>query len=235
MATASIVQLWYRMMGLAKAGTSGMDNQFAFNGRMDSVQKSLTELLIEVAEENQGITDALNWLKKSSGNLTSDGDGSITFPDDYLHIDSLSYVTGGSKWPATKLRTAEVDMTSSSPIRNSNFANNELNYYFIGGTLYVSPEVEDVVVNMRYYKQVPAAEIVLTPTSDDTGDYVTPTVGTELGWPVNMFNLLLFMMLEQYSIEVKENLLLEYAEMGISREMVRTKMSDFQGYDRRKV
>jgi len=236
MATASIVNLWYRMMGLAKAGTSGMDDAASFNGKIDSVQKSLAELLIEVAEENQKVSDALSWLKKTSGNLTTASDGSITFPSDYLHIDSLSFVAGGKKYPGIKLRTSEIDMSATSPIRGSNAtAPNENNYYFMAGTLYVSPEVAAIVVNMRYYKQVPAATIVLTPTSDSNGDYVIPTVGTDLGWPVQMFNLLLYMVLEQYGVEVKENMLIQYAEMGITKEMIRTKMSDFQGYDARKL
>lgn len=219
MATASIVQLWYRMMGLGKAGTSGMDDQFSFNGKVDSVQKALVEMLIDIAEENQKVTDALNWLKKSSGSITADGAGMIVMPTDYLHLDSLSFVSGGKNYPGSKLRTDEVDMTTTSPIRASNAtAPNENNYYFNSNTLYT--EVPASVVNMRYYKQVPAATIVLTPVSDDTGDYVTPTVGTDFGWPTSMFNLLLYMVLEQYGVEVKENLLLDYAQYGISKEII---------------
>jgi len=37
-----------------------------------------------------------------------------------------------------------------------------------------------------------------------------------------MFNLLLYMTLEQYGLEVKEQMLIQYAEMGITKEMVKT-------------
>lgn len=222
MATASIVNLWNRMMGLAKAGTSGMDDQDSFNGKIDSVQKSLGEILIDLAEENTKVTDALNWLKKTSGNLTPDGTGMIALPSDYLHIDSLSFIANAKKYPGTKLRTDEVDMTGTSPIRGDNAtAPNEQNYYFQNGALYLFDT--SATISMRYYKQVPTASIVLTAVSDGSGDYVTPSVGVEFGWPVQMFNLLLYMTLEQYAIEVKENLLIEYAQYGITKEMIRSR------------
>lgn len=226
-ATASIVNAWYQVMDIAKAGTSGQDSQNEFNRRVDSIQKTLVELLINVSEENQKVTDALDWLKKDSGTLTSGALGLVTLPDDYLHIDTAEIQISGVWQPATKLGTNSVSMTRTSPIRNDG-----TNYYFKANNLYTLPEVAAVPIRFLYFKEVPAASIVLTPQTMGNSDYVTPTVGTEFGWPTSMFNLLVYMLLEKYGISVKERLLYEFAQYGISEEMIQAKPTDFTNYDR---
>lgn len=226
-ATASIVNAWYQVMDIAKAGTSGQDSMDEFNRRVDAVQKTLAELLINVSEENQKVTDALDWLKKDSGALTSGAFGIVVLPDDYLHLDTCEIQISGVWEAATKLGTNSIAMTRTSPIRNDGS-----NYYFKANNMYVLPEVAAVPVRFIYFKEVPAASITLTPVSDDTGDYETPTVGVEFGWPTSMFNLLVYMLLEKYGISVKERLLYEFAQYGINEEMIKAKPTDFTDYDR---
>lgn len=218
-----VVQVWQRVMDLAKAGTSGMDTEDEYNGKMNSAQKIMQESLIDVAEVNQKASDALSWLKVASGPLISDANGSIAMPENYLHLDTLAYIDGSNaRWPATKLRTNEVEMTRSSPIRKPNLATKDINYYFKNGGLYVMPEQASIKVDFLYYKKVPDAAITLTPASDADSDAVTATVGTELGWPLSVFNLLVYLILEQFGVEIREEMLYEYAQFGITREMIKT-------------
>lgn len=217
-----IVEVWQRVMDLAKTGTSGQDTQDEFNGKSNSAQKILQEALIDVAEVNQKASDALSWLKVPSGNLTTDATGKITMPANYLHLDTLELIADGARWPAHKIRSNEVSNTRVSPIRKSDLAKHELNYYFKSGGIYTMPEQAGIVVDMMYYKKVPDASILLTPVSTPDSDLVTPQVGIEYGWPSSVFNLLVYLILEQLGMELKENILFEYSQFGITREMIKT-------------
>lgn len=217
-----IVEVWQRVMDLAKTGTSGMDTQDEFNGKTNAAQGMLQEQLIDAAEDNQKATDALAWLKVASGSLTSDSTGRITMPDDYLHLDTVSYIANGKRYPTTKLRTNQVDMVRTSPVLGPDLTTYDINYYFKNGALYTLPEQAGIVVDFLYYKKVPNAAIVLTQVSSGDSDLVTPSVGTDFGWPISVFNILVYMILEQLGVELKEEWLLEYARFGIIRETIKT-------------
>lgn len=226
-ATASIVNVYKQVMDITRSGTSGQDSQDEFNRRAVSVQNSLVEMLVDVNEENTKVTDALKWLKKTTGDLISDSTGLITLPDDYLHLEAVTYVnSSGNQFPTSKIGGNSIDMTRTSPIRKANLTKNKVNYYFNSMGMYVQPEQAGVKVRVKYIKQVPAAAITLTPVEDSTGDYVTPTVGTEFGWPLQVQNLLMYMMLEQYGVEIKEQLMVQYAQYGIGKEMIRQNTTD---------
>jgi hypothetical protein len=217
-----IVEVWQRVMDLAKTGTSGMDTAAEWNGKANSAQKILQEALTDVAEINQKASDALSWLKIQSDPITSDATGKITLPGDYLHLDSVALVVGSNRYPTHKIRTNEIENTRISPIRKSDLTNNEINVYQKTGALYVMPEQEGIAVSLLYYKKVPDAAITLTQVSSDDSDLVTPSIGTDFGWPVSVFNLLVYLILEQLGIELKEQLLLEYSQFGVSRDMIKT-------------
>lgn len=218
--TASIVAVYNRVMGLAKSGTSGMETQDEFNGIISSVQKTLQQLLIDADEANQKVTEALKWIKPSITTVTGAG-GLITIPDDYLQLVSIALVQNATSYPAEKLPVNQVEMTRTSPIRKPVLANNQLKYYFKDGAPYTMPEQSGITVRMIYHKIVPDATITLTPVSDVDSDFMEPTAGVDFGWPVSMFNILVYMTLEQYGIEVKEDLLLEYSQLGITRELIK--------------
>lgn len=223
-----IVDVWQRVMDLAKSGTSGQDTEDEFNGKANSAQKIIYENLIDFDEINQKVTDALSWLKKPSGALTSGAAGVITMPSDYLHLNTVAYIvpaSGGTpaqRFQATKILTHAVEMTRSSPIRQPDLSINELGYYFKSGSMFVMPEQAGIQVDFMYFMVVPDATITLTPVSDADSDMVTPTIGTDFGWPISLFNLLVYTILEQFGIEMKERILYEYSQFGISREMIKT-------------
>lgn len=217
-----IIEVWQRVMDLAKTGTSGMDTQDEFNSKANSAQKVIATALMRVAEINQEASDALSWLKVPSGALTTDATGKITMPANYLGFDTAEYIANGGRWPVTKIRTNEIANTRRSPIRKPDLTTNDICIYFKSGGMYTMPEQAGLVIDFLYYKKVPDASIVLTPASDDEGDLVVPSVGTDFGWPMSVFNLLVYAILEQLGIELKEQLLLEYAQFGVTRDMIKT-------------
>lgn len=216
-----IVEVWQRTMDLAKTGTSGMDTQDEWNSKANAAQKIIATMLIRVAEINQEASDALSWLKVPSGSLTTDSTGKITMPTDYLGFDTAELLANDARWPVTKLRSNEIGLARTSPIRKPDLTKNEVSIYFKSGGIYTMPEQAGIILDFLYYKKVPDALITLTPSQDEDGDLVVPTIGTEFGWPESMFNLLVYAILEQLGIELKEQLLLEYSQFGVTREMIK--------------
>lgn len=217
-----IVEVWQRVMDLAKTGTSGQDTQDEWNGKANSAQRILQQALLDTAEINQKSTDALSWLKIPTGSLTTDSSGKIIMPAGYIQMDSMELIANSTRYPVTKLRTNEIGMTRTSPIRKPNVANNNVYFYFKSGSPYIMPEQAGIVIDALYYKIVPDASITLTPVSDDDSDMVVPTVGVDFGWPQSIFNLLVYTILEQLGVELKESMLFEYAQYGITRDMIKT-------------
>lgn len=219
--TVSIVAVYNRVMDLAKSGTSGMETQDEFNGIISSVQPALQQILIDADEYNQKVTEALKWLKPSIIQVTGAG-GAIPLPDDYLQVITISLVQNATEYPAEKIPVNQISMTRTSPIRKPVLANNQLKYYYKSGAPYTMPEQSGISIHMIYHKIVPDASITLNPTSDDDSDFLVPAAGVEFGWPTSLFNIIVYMTLEQYGVEVREDLLLAYSQLGINRELIKT-------------
>lgn len=219
MVNTSIVAIYERVSQLTKSGTSGYIDQDEFNGMIDSKQKSLLTMLIDVEGENKKAAELINWLK-SEAILTADTTGIITFPDDYFWFRTISLKVGTLLFPVTILQDDQIDMTRTSPIRQPNIANNNVYAYFSGGNLTMMPE-QAMQTRLRYYMEPPVASITLTESGDDDGDYLTPTENVALGWPDTAFNLLTYMVLMDYGVEMKEQEIFEFAQYGITIEMVK--------------
>jgi len=217
--TASIVDIYNRVSQLTKSGTSGYVSQDEFNGIIKAKQLTLEELLIEVEGENEKASDLIAWLKVFSL-LTASASGVLTMPADYLHVDTLSLKVGNNYYPVQILQTESVDMTRTSPVRAPDITQNDVNAYWEAGALTMMPE-QAMTIRMRYYKQPPDALLVLTPTSDADNDYLAPTAGTELGWPFAAHNLLSYLVLMDYGVEMKQQETFEFAQYGITIEMIK--------------
>jgi hypothetical protein len=214
-----IVEIYNRVSQLTKTGTAGYVDQDEFNGIIAAKQLSLLEMLIDVEGENKKAADLIAWLKKVSLS-NSDANGVVTLPDDYIHIDTMSLVVGTSKYPVNEIDTDQVEMLRTSPILYPDLANNEVSYYWENGTPIMFPET-NIATRMRYYAIPPEALIVLTETGDSGGDYLTATAGTELGWPQSAYNLLVYLTLMDYGIELKQQEIFELAQYGITIEMIK--------------
>lgn len=214
-----IVDIYNRVSQLTKTGTAGYVDQDEFNGMIASKQFSLLEMLIDVEGENKKAADLISWLKKVYTS-NSDVNGVITMPDDYLHIDTMSLVVGTSWYPVNEIDTDQTEILRTSPILFPDLANNEVSYYWENGKAVMFPET-NMATRMRYYAVPPAATITLTESGDSGGDYLTPTVGTELGWPQSAYNIFCYMVLMDYGIELKEQEIFELAQYGITIEMIK--------------
>lgn len=221
----SISAVWNRVNELGKTGTSGYDSQDEFNDKIYSVQLELAEVLADVYEENQKASDALApFIIKTD--ITTLSNGLITKPSDYLHLCTIWLLRNGNIYPTAKLPVNGTATTLTSPVRGPSLVNNDVAYNFVNDKIQLYPNAI-MTVRVIYIKQPDLAKITLIPASNADSDYLTvdanPANTIDLKWPVSMFNIIVYMVLEKLGIEMKEQLLVEFAMLGIQRERINTK------------
>lgn len=203
----SVVRLWETLMTSAKTASSGYQTANEFNLDLASVQTSLLGLLAPMYAKNTQVQELLTPFIKS---VTV----STTRPAE------CAYFLGATinNIPSYEITPVQAPIYISSPIRNPSATNLVAYHYFInGGISYIYNGT--LAGSMQYIRYPLAATIVLTPVSDANRDYVVPTAGVELEWNENAFNLILSMMMQKLGLELKEQLLAEFANAGIQFEV----------------
>lgn len=215
---------------LAKSGTSGYTTEDEDNADLYAVQYEILGLLCDNYENNQKVSDALiNHVRTlqidtditgvititDSGAGASQSDGEYGL-DDYYRTLTVLY---DGLYPTTKINTNEIGMYQTSPIRRFDTAKNRAGYYFADGSINMLP-AEAMEVTLIYCRKPTDAIIAYTSESDDDNDYQTideaDTVDIE--FPESLFNLFVYKMVERLGISMKEQVLFEYAQLGITKE-----------------
>lgn len=214
-------KVYNRVNALAKTGTSGYDDEEEYNSKTYVAELRLVEMLTDVYETNTKASDALNWLIKDT-DIVSGANGLLTLPTDYLHLSTIQLKVGSNLYPTDKIRTNELGMVRTSPIRGMDLTKNKVGYYFKQGAIYTLPEQASITMRMTYISKPVFSTITLTPATDANTDYLTVTGGSNFGWGEQMFNIIVYLILEQLGVEMKEQWLLEFANFGITKETLIT-------------
>lgn len=202
----SVVRLWETLMQSARTATSGYQTAGEFNRDLASVQTGLLGLLAPMYALNIQVQELLSPFVKS---VTI----SATRPTECAYF--LGATINGI--PSYEITPLQAPIYTSSPIRNPSATNPTAYHYFInGGISYIHNGT--LGGTMQYIRYPLASTIVLTPVSEANKVYVVPTAGTDLEWNENAFNLILGMMMQKLGLELKENILLEYANLNINLE-----------------
>lgn len=219
-----VEKLWYRLVSLGKSGTSGYFTQDEFNSNLYSVQYAILSLLCDNYENNQKVSDALNshvvpftGVSLTTGTLfVTSIESSLT---EYYRMLSLAYVNGnGEEHTSYKIRVNEISMYTTSAIRKANLSKNRTLWYLAANNIHMLPK-EALGYTLFYCKKPAEAKIGFTTTEDEENDYlvVDPLTTVDIDFPEGLFNLFVYYMLESMGIEQKENLALEYSQLGINR------------------
>lgn len=210
----SVVELYNSTVQLMKIGTSGYITQDEWNNILSSVQKELPEYLFPFYENNTQVQDALSpFIKSATATVTTAG---LSKPADYLHYITAT-ISGKPVYPSKQNSRAITEQIS---IRKSS-ATTGLYYYYMEDDKIKFLPAQTLAVSYTYLRKPVAASVVLTATEDEYNDYITATVGVNLEWPINMFNMIMYMMLEKIGIESKEQLIIEYSNLGIQKESIK--------------
>lgn len=216
----SFKRVYERMGEFAKTGTSGYDDQDAINNRAYSVNLMLAEIMSENYEKNQKATDAVADLVEIE--LTSsDIYGQVEKNEEYLHLATVHLIKDEEIYLTRKLAVNAVAATLASSVRKPDYANNEVCYSFQERIIQMYPKME-MDLEVIYIRKPNTPFIALTPVDSENSDFLVVDEGNtvDFEWPESMFNLIVYMMLDQLGIEMKEQLLFEYATFGISRDTV---------------
>lgn len=211
-------KVYQRVNQILKTGTSGYQSEDEFNSDMYSTLLKILTVCSDNYEKNAKISDMMN---KSglvlSETLTSDAQGIINFPTKHFRSFSMRYVSGGNEYPMTKISTNEVGMHLTSPIRGFNATKNKFGWYLSDGVINVLPK-SAVSVKFTYCNTPDIPVLVLTANADDYETIDASTTDIEL--PENLFNLFVYEMVNRAGMEMKEELSMQYSQMGISQENV---------------
>lgn len=210
----SIIRLYETVNQLAKTSTSGYQNQKEFNNDVSAVQDDLMSLS-SVDSANQSWKDVFDPFSVSASIIT-DIAGTVNKPTGYYR-GRTGQING---YPCFPISVNEKDIWNTSPIRKPSVSNNIYVYYQEDNKLNFMPE-QVLTCKFSYLRKPTTAFITLTATSDANGDYLTPAVGTDLEWNENVFNLFVYKMLERLGISMKENILSEYSNFGIQKEIAK--------------
>jgi len=207
-----VVKLYNRQNEVSKNGTTGYSDQDDFNDRLYVAQFEIAEILCDNYERNQKVKDALSEHVISAD--VSVVSGQLTKPTDYLRGFEVWPKASGNIFPATEININEVSMYATSYVRKPDLAKKQVYYYFLNNKYNFLPG-SSFDATLVYCKKPVPATITLTESSTDNSDFLTPTGGTNLAWPENLFNLFLYSMLEKLGMEMKDNLVYEYGLLGI--------------------
>lgn len=202
----SVVRLWNTLMQSAKTGTAGYQSADEFNRDLASVQTSAMGLLCPRYAENTYVQELLAPFVKS---VTI----SLTKPVDCFYFLGAT-INGIASYPITPV---QAPLYQGSSIRAPSTDNPSAYHYLINGAItYIHSGT--LAGSMQYIRTPVAATVVLTPVSAPNRNYVTPTAGVELEWPESAFNLILALMQQKLGVELKEDLLMSVAQLGLQFE-----------------
>lgn len=222
----SVEKLWDRLKTLAKTGTAGYFTADDFNSNLYSVQYAILSLLCDNYENNQKVSDALIDHIKETGIITSLVQGylsSTTLIDDYpdyYRTLTLKYVdSDDNEWPSKKIAINEEAMYMTSAIRKPNLNKNRTLYAFKQYNIQTMPKSSGNDYILVYCARPADAQIAFTTGQDDDNDYlvIDPANVRNIQFPEGLFNLFVYFMLESMGIEQRENLAMEYSQLGINR------------------
>lgn len=210
----SIVRLYETIAQRAKTGTSGYQSKDEFNRDIASVQTALMGLLCPLYDSSQAVRDLLSPFVEPLS-VTTSATGVAAKPDDYFQMAALSI----SGYPVKLVAANERFMLQFVPSRRPSAADNRYFYYIESDSINVLPATSAFPLVGTYIREPEEASIDFTVTSTDEDDYIEVTSVDDLEWPERAFNILVYMMLQNLGLEMKEQILSEFSNLGISMEI----------------
>lgn len=203
-----------RLIDYAKKYQSGLDIETDYNSRFAEVQQELTNHLISIVGTNEKAERLLDPLIVSS-TTGSPSSGKITRPTDFLYLLSGSY----DGKPIHKLSANQLATYEQIPQRRGDLSKKRVNIASVDGKWEVKPDTA-TGISLRYVKVPPLSTIAftITETADEDIMAYNDSATVDFVWGEMCIPLIIYMMLEKYGISVREQILMEYAKLGISME-----------------
>lgn len=215
-----IIKFRESVLQRAKSGTIGYESGPELINVINESQLELATTLSRHIERNQSVKDALTFLV-TPGEKSTSAAGLLDI-DLNIMIRFMSVISAAGKI-AYPINSNEISTINNSAIRKPSVEKGKIFYYQTGAGYSFLPETV-MPIKYLYVRKPKEVKFTLVPVSNADSDYVTVSTTTstlqDLEWPETMFNILLYMVLEKLGMEMKEPILIEYANMGLQKEQL---------------
>lgn len=200
------------VMQTAKSSTSGYQDEDELNRNIAMVENDLMDIICPLYEENQKVRDLLNpFITQPSTTVVTDN--VVALPPDYVRIVDSMY----KGRPVYKRNVNEISIIQTSPVRKPDVEKGPYYCYFMGGAMKVIPAISEI--DLIYIRRPEPGEIRFIIEETDERDYIEIAVEREIEWPESAFNILYYLLLEKYGVEMSSQISMEYSQLGINKEL----------------
>lgn len=216
------VQLIDDLTRLTKENQSGFDSGTDYTGFINIVQYELSQYLYSLFEVNQNAVDLAAPITVTQA-VSSGSGGIIPYPEGYNHLLSIQYVKSANVLlKVQRVGINQLAIINRIPQRRANLTKDRILYSFDKDGIHVQP-AQALNFKIVYFKYPPDAKIAYTYTEvNGEAKRTVDTANTvDLVWGMNCYSLILYMVMDKMGISHRDEILNEYARLGIAKEEVK--------------
>lgn len=211
----SIIKFHKSALDTIRSGTTGYVSLARFIQVTNEWQISAARQLVNFYEENQQVKDALATHVKT-GTGTTSSSGVLAKPDSYLRFLGVDKAAGKTAYP---VNVNEFPILRDSTIRKPDVSKGLIFYAQKNNGFVFLPETT-IPIDYTYLRTPPPCALTSTVVSSEDDDYETYSSPTDLDWPDEMFDFLLYGVLNRLGFELKDQQTQQYAMLGLSMEQI---------------
>jgi hypothetical protein len=213
-----IKTVWDRVNDYSKKYQSGLNKVSSFNGNINESVKELINYLVSIHAINEKASELLQPYIKSAS-VTGSSTAIFAKPIRFIYYLSASYLDK----PVHKLSINQLQTTEQIPQRRGDLSKKRVNIISIDNGFEGRP-ISAYAIKINYVaSQASNANIVfaLSTTQDENILTYDDTATVDFDFDEKCVPLLTYMVLSKLGIEIREQMLMEYSQLGIGRESVK--------------
>lgn len=204
---------------ITKIGTSGFESNPDMVANANEVNLDLMAILSPHYGKVKAVTDILNtFVVDVPCEFIS---GLMGIPEDFYGYISIYKQTGENTAAAystvRQIKTNQVGAIGQNTIRRGTVT--APNVRLEAGNFVLTPINGDTGLNLIYFRLPADVDIVVTPVEGETDDYEAVTDQTNYEWPARCANLLIYLLVNRLGGEMKQEILVELAGLGIQMNL----------------
>jgi len=213
--------LWDRTSAYIAKYQSGTDIVAYFNSALSEVQSEIFNDFSPIYDESEKVKSLLDfWVRPQTGTSNADGTVGIgTAPEVVARPLGVGYATSPSliEFGIPSVAENELMAIARIPQRAPNVAKKNVYYRFNSPSTANFYPAQAIPYSMFYLIYPSPAYIAFTFSETDDEDIMTYDAANsvDLAWPAAATNLILYKLLEKIGVNIREQLLQEYAKYGI--------------------
>jgi len=209
-----VIELHQFISQTRRSGSSGLESDTEFNTNLKAVDKELYRTLIPMYAKDDRIQKIfMEFITRAPFTAVS---GTANIPENFAKFIDVEFPGGKIVYPRNLNEKAGL---KSSSVSNPTLESDEYFCFFENNKISFLPETV-TAGHLVYIREAVPGEIRFDITEDEDSDYITPVKVRDIEWPEELFGLFSALMLEKYSVQFRETVIAEYANLGIQKEVI---------------